>query len=236
MLTNSSVLETIKFGLGYPFTEIELLDKDIIYRTKEVVLKRYFSPYVPVYKYQMINTTDPNVQTDARTRFKIMDPDNAGILSVYDVITDNSVIMSLNIMGSMGLSYSDLPNWYSSYYARQTMMLTTNWYSIFEFVHPIYVDLRPGFSIPNRFLVCYEAQHTSFESVPAYRESMFLDLAIAYIKLNIAEVRSKYQTIETQFGEIKLNWDAMKADGKELWDATIARLEKIPPMVMLDAG
>jgi len=236
MLSNASVLETIKFSLGYPFTEIELLDSDIIYRAKNVILKRYFSQYVPVFKYQVIYTTDPNVQTASRTRYKILDPDDAGILSVFDVITDNEIIMSLNIMGSNGLSYSDLPNWYSNYYARATQMLTTNWYSTFEFVHPNFIDIRPGMTLPKRVLVCYEAQHTMFETIPAYRESLFLDLAIGYIKLNIAEIRSKYQTIETQFGEIKLNWDTIKADGKELYDATMVKLEKIPPRVVFDAG
>lgn len=236
MLTNSTVLEFIKFSLGHPFTEIELLDKDIIYRAKEVVLKRYFSNYVPVYKYLPIDTMNPDNQTGSRNRYKINDSEGAGILTVFDVITDNEIIMSLNIMGSLGTSYTDLPNWYASYYARATQMLTTNWYSIFEFIHPIYVDIRPGMSLPKRFMVCYEAQHCAFESIPAYRESLFLDLASAYIKLNIAEIRSKYQTIETQFGEVKLNWDTIKSDGKELWDNTIAKLEKIPPRVVLDAG
>jgi len=236
MLTNSDVLEFIKFGLGHPFTEIELLDKDIIYRCKSVVLKRYFSPYVPVYKYLLVNTTDPNVQTGETNRYKIIDPDGAGILDLFDLITDNEIIISSNIMGSQGVGYSNLPNWYADYMARRTSMLTTNWYTVYEFIHPMYVDLRPKMTIGNRFMACYEAQHVMFETIPTYRESMFLDLALGYIKKTIGDIRAKYQTIETQFGEVKLNWETIKTDGVTLWDSTIERLEKIPPRVMIDFG
>lgn len=236
MLTDSSVLEFIKFGLGYPFTEIELMDKDILYRCKKVVLQRFFSKYVPVYKYLVINREDENVKTSASNRFKILDPDNAGILSVYDVITDNVIFQGGSIMGSFGMSYDQLPNWYIDYQNRATISLTTHWYQIFEFIHPIYIDIRPNMSIPHRFMVCYEAQHVNFESIPAYRESLFLELALAYIQLNISVIRRKYQTIETTFGEVKLNWEDIKADGKELWDNTIAKLELIPPRVIVDVG
>jgi hypothetical protein len=236
MLTDSSILEAIKFELGYPFTEIELFDKDILYRSKKIVLTRYFSKYVPVYKYLLINTTDPLVQTSESNRFKIIDPDEAGILTVFDVITDNAVIMSSNILGSQGLSYSDLPGWYAANQNRATQMLTTNWYTIFEFIHPMYIDIRPTMTIPNQFMVCYEAQHVNFESVPAYKEPYIIDLATAYIMKNISRIRSKFQTIESTFGEIRLNWEELKSDGKELWDTTIEKLEKVPPRVIIDIG
>lgn len=236
MLTHSSVLEFIKFGLGFPFTEIELMDKDILYRAKEVVLKRFFSKYVPVYKFLIIDTTDPNVQTPEGNRFKILDKENAGILSVFDVIDNSAIFSNVSPMGTMGLSYDSLPNWYIEQQNMNTIDLTSPWYKIFEFVHPIYIDLRPKMFASTRFMVCYEAQHTSFESIPAYRESLFLELALSYIQLNISTIRRKFQTIETTFGEVKLNWEDIKADGKELWDNTILRLEKIPPRVIIDIG
>lgn len=236
MLTNSSVLESVKFNLGHPFTEIELLDNDIIYRCREIVLKRYFSKYVPVYKFQLINTGNVDHRTEYKNRFKILDPDNAGILSVYDVITKNEILMSLNLMGSMDLPYSELPNWYAQYNDRRTSMLTTAWYSIFEFIHPIYIEIRPEMTIGEQFMACYEAQHSSFETIPAYRESLFLDLVNGYIMMNISRIRMKFTTLETVFGNIQLNWEEYKAEGKELWDNTIMKLEKIPPRVIVDIG
>lgn len=236
MLTDNTVLEYIKINLGYPFTEIEILDKDIIYRLKEYLLKRYFSIYVPIYKYFLVNRNNIELQTNIPNRFKIIDPDNAGILTVFDIISDNEIIKSLGIMGSQGVAYSDLPNWYSMMYSKGTQMLTTNWYQTFEFIHPYYIEVRPRATLPLQFLVCYEAQHICFETIPAYREPLFLDLALAFIKMNIAEIRSKYQSIETQFGEIRLNWDTIKADGKELWENTITKLEKIAPKVIVDIG
>lgn len=235
MLTDSIVLDFIKGELGYPFTEIELADNDILHRTKEFTLKRYFSPFVPVYKMKLINTSDPATCV-GRNKYIILDQDNAGILSVFDVVTENEVVMSLNILGSQGLEYSDLPNWYAAYQARATSFLTTNWYQIFEFEHPNYISVRPANTVPSKILVCYEAQHVRFETVPAYREAEFLDLAISHIKMNIGVIRSKYAQVETQFGSINLNWETIKSDGKELWDATMERLKKIPPRIVLDIG
>lgn len=236
MLTDSKVLEFIKDELGYPFTEVELADEDILRRTKKQTLPVYFSPYVPVYKYLRINVCDKTYATEDSNRFRIVDPDGAGILSVFDVITENEVVKSLTILGSQGCTYSELPSWYSAYQQRQTQFLTTNWYQIFEFEHPYYLSIRPSMTIPNDILVCYEAQHVCFETIPTYREEEFLDLAVARIKMNIGAIRSKYSTLETQFGQINLNWETIKSDGKELWDATKERLRKIAPRVTLDIG
>lgn len=236
MLTNSSVLEAIKFSLGFPFTEIELLDEDIIYRVKNILLKRYFSPFVPVYKFKVINTTDTTVTTSTSNRYKIIDEDEAGILSVFEVIDDTEIYINSGIIGSQGVSYSELPAWYESYIAKRTTTLTTNWYSIYQFIHPMYIEIRPKMTIAKKFMVCYEAQHTSFETIPTYRESLFLDYAIGYIKKSIAEIRSKYETIGTSFGEVKLNWERLENDGKELFDRTTERLNKIPPRVIIGIG
>lgn len=236
MLTDSKVLQYIKDELGWPFTEVELADQDILRRTKTQTLTSYFSPYVPVYKYLRINTSDSTYTTENSNRFRIVDPDDAGILSVFDVITENEVVKSLTILGSQGCSYSEIPSWYSAYQQRQTAFLTTNWYQIFEFEHPFYLSIRPSMTIPTDILVCYEAQHTCFETIPTYREAEFLDLATARIKMNIGAIRSKYASLETQFGNINLNWETIKSDGKELWDATIERLKKIAPRVMIDIG
>lgn len=235
MLTDSIVLDFVKTELGYPFTEIELTDTDILKRAK-TVLTRYFSPGCPVYKYKLINTGDPTVKADERNTFLILDPDNAGILSVFDVISNNEVLMSLNILGSQGLQYSDLPNWYAAYQARSTGFLTTNWYQIFEFSHPYYLSIRPGNTVPSNLLICYEAQHVRFETVPTIREALLLDLIIAYVKMNIGTIRSKYAQLETQFGSINLNWEAIKSEGKELWDASREKLEKMIPRTIIDIG
>jgi hypothetical protein len=235
MLTDSIVLDFVKSELGYPFTEIELCDKDILHRLKTFML-RYFSRGVPLYKYVVINTADPKTKVDERNTYEILDKDNAGIIDVFDVISDNEVVMSLNILGSQGLQYSDLPNWYSAYQARATGFLTTNWYQIFEFTPPNFIAIRPGNTIPSNFAVCYEAQHVCFETIPPIEEPLIFDMSIAYIKRNIGTIRSKYATVETQFGAINLNWEQWKTEGNELWDRCMEKLDKKPPRVILDIG
>lgn len=235
MLTDSLVLDHVKCELGYPFTEIELADKDILHRLKTFML-RYFSKGVPHIKFKLINTADPKTKVDERNTYEILDPDNAGILDVFDVISDNEVVMSLNILGSQGLQYSDLPNWYAAYQARAIGFLTTNWYQIFEYRPPNIICIRPGNTIPNNFLVCYEAQHVCFETVPIIEEDLLLDMAIAYIKRNIGTIRSKYATVETQFGNISLNWEQLKTEGNELWEKCMEIINKKAPRVILDIG
>lgn len=61
----------------------------------------------------------------------------------------------------------------------------------------------------------------------------FKNLALADIKIFLSEIRSKFNTFNTPFGQVTLNAEAMKQEGLQLKAETWAELRRIPPDTLI---
>jgi len=236
MLTDNVLLSHIKGNLGYPFTEIELLDKDILHYSKDIVLRKFFSPYYPAIKFHKMSLDDPDVKTDVDNRFKILDPDNAGIIEIIAVLRDYSALMYFGSVDFYGtLTYSAIPDWAMRAVQSQLTMSNSAFNSTHQLIYPNYIELRPPrFYQSGDILVIYEAEHVNFNHIPTYAEQYLMDLCLAYIKRIIGQIRGKYSELSTVFGNININYSEMKQEGQELWDKVMEHITTKPPYNMIE--
>jgi hypothetical protein len=86
---------------------------------------------------------------------------------------------------------------------------------------------------PDKLKIMYNrAQPESLYYIPYQYESEFLYLCLADIMTIIGNIRLKYSTLTTPFGEIPVSGDIANT-GNELKNQVIQRLELLPPNTLI---
>ena len=130
-------------------------------------------------------------------------------------------------------NYENLPNFMIDLMRGETAYEYSRVPPTFSFIHPNIIEIYGG-DLLDQFIVKYSRVHSpNFETIPSGVATYFLDLALAYCKIRIGELRSKYTSYSTNMGEIPLNLD-IKNEGETLRQNVLEDLRTIPPTVIVD--
>lgn len=227
------VLYYIKRQLGFPHVGIELSDDDIEMEIKMFVIPE-FSKYVPHENEVVLDTEDPEVQTESSNVYKIFDPDGCSIMNVQKVIFDGNDLYSRGYPFTDPYASAELAMTYVQKIDEvETAMIFSGAATTFKFIQPNKIRIYP--TVASKYItVRYERTHPEdLSTIPAEFETEFLNLALAHIMIICGSIRNKYQTITTPFGDIPLNAD-IRERGETIKQNIIDKLNQLPPNILID--
>lgn len=215
-----NVVDYVKKQLGYPIAKLEITDDDIIRYIKDHVLPQ-FSNYVPLKKWYLL-TTDKIIEHKPGYplyRYKMDTSDQ--IIDVMNVYTSSSYEVD-----SMLLSYADAIS----------TMITTEFLDILNYLHALQTwqfiapnILQFSFQLEHPAVVEYATIHSDPSTIRADMYPVFKDLCAGHIMVWIANMRSKFESLTTPFGNLNINWQQLKADGNDLVQRSLQLLDNLPP-------
>lgn len=222
--TWNNILGHIKRNLGAPVNFLEMSDEEIIEGIKEDVLP-YFSQYSPNIKYTQLDlsnraysaTSGQNIWT-----YLIKIPQGERLVDIFDVYfgSQADVIMSVFqeptdiIDRVIDSTYRDI----SAY---------VNVKNTWEFTPPniLTFDQDPG----NAFVVAYNTVHVTLDTIrPDFYDTIFKKLCLGNVQQWLCARRSKYETLTTPFGEIRVNWQKLEADAEKNKTEAQTLLDTVP--------
>lgn len=234
MLSHQKVLYYIKRQLGFPHVGIELSDDDIEMEIKMFVVPE-FSKYIPHENELSVDTNDPEVQTESENVFKIFDPDGCSILNVEKVIYDEGELLFHGYPYTNPYAGQDeVTQYVQKMDEAETEMLYSGGAKTFKFIQPNKIRIYPYKMTPETMVIRYERTHPEdLSTIPVEFETEFLNLSLAHIMIICGNIRNKYQTISTPFGDIPLNAD-IRERGETIKQTIIDKLNLLPPNILID--
>jgi hypothetical protein len=235
MLSMQKVLYYIKRQLGFPYVGIELSDNDIEMEIKMFVLPK-FSKYVPNINWVPVNPNNPqHLVTPGSNMYYIFDPDGCSILNVVAVHYEETDYLVHRYPYTYTLANEEEVIAYVEGIERaETAMIFSGAARTFMYIPPNIIRVYPHREPPASFIVKYERVHPEhLATIPAEFEIDFLVLSLAHIMTICGNIRNKYQTITTPFGDIPLNAD-LRERAETLEQNVISRLENLPPNILID--
>jgi len=235
MLNPTLVLNYIKENVSFPFQVLEMTDDEILnYLNNYIVTK--FSYFVPDKNKIGMHLGDPIHRTNIENEFYIFDPDNRTIIGFVEVIPDlsTSIISGHPTFGTG--SFDNLPQFmYNVERSRNTAKWGFIPEPIFEFQPPNIIRTLPTYT--DTITLIYERTHsTTYNSIPIWAESYFLDYCLGHIQILLGNKRKKFSSLQTPYGEVPLNADEIKSDGKDLVDKIEEKLQMYNPSIIIDIG
>ncbi len=222
----NDVLEYIKINLGGQINLIEIKDDDIVEMLKNQVLT-YFSQFTPDKKYLMVNSQNlinsvGDNRGQPRFRYNLPVSDDEYIVDIFDAYTNSSE----NILNTFSYNYNGaidtvIANTYID--ALKSIQVRNTW----EFHPPkeIIFDMEIRSAV-----IVYNTTHSSLETIrPDLYQMMFKPLCLANVKLWISSMRSKYAGLQTPFGTLELNWQALQQEGMQEKESVMQMIQTIPP-------
>jgi len=232
MLNKQKVIDYIKLNLSSPINIIELSNDEIWSYLVQFTIPE-FSSYWPDEHKMKFDPNDPAVATDIANEYIIQDEEGMEILDVVDLISNNSVMEGHPIVGMT----SGTPEQYVQEVLMSSGMHRWGYTSYeFEFIHPNI--LRIAGNSTGLSVIVYERVHPyDLRTISGHMEKYFLKFALADIKIIIGNRRKKFQNYTTPHGEIPLNADEIKSEGKDEKQQVIDYLrENVPPYLVIDVG
>jgi hypothetical protein len=236
MLNKADVIYYIKTNLGFPHVTIESSDEQIWMYVKMYTL-REFSKYVPDVNELVINTSDSEVKTDVKNIFLIRDPDGCNVLNVKWYIEQemDSYMTGRPFQGPY-TSFSSLEGFLLQMEQGDTAEHFSRSEPNYEFIQPNKIRLYAGSRIPSYIVVRYErSQPEDLSKIPYEREIDFLNLALADTMITMGNIRRKYQSLNTPFGDIPVD-TSLAERGETMKTAVIEILNSLPPNVIIEVG
>jgi len=194
-----------------------------------------FSTYLPDKKRIGMDLSDEKYKTDIENEFYIFDPDNRQIIGIVEAIPDMSsnIITGHPILGVM--SFNELPEFMLNVEKSRNASKWGMIDPLFEFIPPNILRTNPIYR--GKLTLIYERVHSDkYTTIPIWAESLFLDYCLGHIQVLLGNKRKKFQTIQTPYGEVPLNADEVKSDGKELIDKIEEKLQTYNPSIIIDIG
>ena len=226
ILTPQSVLTYIKLNLGFPYKSLEHTDDTILnYITTYTLLK--FSEEFPQEAYLAIGEQDKGPNT--LNEYLLKDPDDRQILSVVDVFIPREHVWlfgySWDLMPSLESVYIDTLTNTEASLKQSVSLLKKSW----TFIPPNRLIVVPAiFQTP--LLVKYHRTHAKdFSSIPPLHAHTFLQMCLADVLDWFASVREQYQSVETPFGTITLNPEALRERAREIREELREIISTLPP-------
>lgn len=129
-------------------------------------------------------------------------------------------------------SYESLPNDVQAVDREKTVEHFSKAGLSWRFFPPNRLRINMGMRPDKLKIMYYRAQPESLYYIPYQYESEFLYLCLADIMTIIGNIRVKYTTLTTPFGEVPVNGDIAQL-GNDLKDKVIQRLELLPPNALI---
>jgi len=252
--TWNNVLGYLRRNLGSNLNLLEMSDDEIIEGIKDDVLP-YFSQYVPCKKFIPIYPYHRVSHTPGYNQWRYVIPVQEGerIIDVFDAYFSSGTAgwddpyagtkyegggqhagESLAAGGSFGfgggsaderfvgegLIDTAIANAYGD--ISRYMMARNTW----QFFPPniIEFDKELGAGV-----VVYNTDHTDLKTIPAdYYDTTLKKLILGNVQKWVAALRSKYESLNTPFGEVRLNYSKLEQDGQTNIDAAQALLDASP--------
>jgi hypothetical protein len=86
-------------------------------------------------------------------------------------------------------------------------------------------------------LIVYNTAHDSVETIPPdLYTSIFKPMCSAYTKKWLANLRSKYESLATPMGEIRINWQKLDQEATTELEKVEQILNSLPPDIILDVN
>lgn len=226
----NDVLDFIKINLGVPFNKLELSDDDIVKLLRSQVLP-FFSQFAPRKKFKSISENNIVALTDGQPQFRYRIPlDNEeyiiDILNIYTSMESSLLEMTTPLIGSPEQAI-DVTIYNSYIDIIKSMQVSNTW----EFLPPDIVI----FDLPLRYgILEYNTVHDDLKTIdPDKYHLMFKKLCLSNVKIWIAAMRSKFESLSTPFGPINLNFDVLKQEGTQEKDEVMQLLAMIPPDILI---
>jgi len=237
MLTWNRVLQRIQDELVLPNHVLEKADSEIQeYLTQHCLPK--FEQYYPDKNAITIDCSDTTYQvTNKQNEFYIYDPDEREIYDLLGFYTGMSTSMVLGKQVIAPLSWDSVPSYeLSNMIANNTEIFSAYNYHI-EFVHPNIMRVLSDCN-DTEGVVHYERAHdTELSTIPKMFQDMFIELCLGMFMRNIGRIRTRYANIATAFGEISLNGEDLRSEGREIYDVAMEELKRtVLPCIMMDRG
>lgn len=235
MLDKSKVLLFIKFRLGYPHVVLELSDDDMWDYIRMFTLDE-FSKYKPDTQEMTLNLKDSENKTDDQRVFLIHEPDGCRILNVSDVIYPEADLWVMGYPYQAELaSYSSIASDVQAVEQAETVEQFSRMNPSFNFYEPNRLRLYRSM-LPDKVIIRYErVQPESLMYINPEYEPEFLYLCLADIMTICGNIRTKYSSMSTPFGEIQINGDFVNG-GEQLKSNVTARLETLWPNKAIYVG
>lgn len=231
MLTKEKVLNHVKLNLGFPYKAIEHSDSILLEYIYTHTIP-FFSNYIPDKARMVLN----NENRVGENLYILNDPEGCDILSIQDLIPNASASYVAGHPIYPAFTFDDLPIF--TLQVSKARMISQFIRPTFEWIPPNKLYITPStYSIIKEYMVRYTRTHpTSFYTIPVTFQSIFLDLCTADCLDIIASIRSQYGSLNTPFGEINLNPDALISRASELRNSAVEKLNTIPPATIVEIG
>ena len=236
MLSWSFIIQRIKDELSLPFQMLEKSDKQIIEYLKSNDLKK-FTFYFPQKWRLTLDCSDPSVQVAGRhSEYYLIDPDGRQIINVVDFIPTIGTHLMNGHPFMDPWAVGQVEEWHLGVYNSNLLAPFSNFKYITEFMAPNMIRISPKYS--GSCTIEYERSHdTELSTINPELEDFFADLCLGMFFMQIGRLRQKYNTTNTPFGEIPLNGDMLYNDGKEIYDRTIEKFDRLTvPNVVFISG
>lgn len=234
MLNKSLTLNYIKQNLSYPFQVLEMTDEEIFEYLKQYVIVK-FSKYLPDVVRLGVNLKEDRHKTNISNEFRIFDPENCSIIGIVEFIPilGGFAFLGHPIMGV--LNFEQVEKFvYDIERSRNAFRYSQFDYTI-EFLPPNTIRIEPEYK--DYCVLIYERVHPEdLSTIPVWAEDLFLDYCLGHIQILLGNRRKKFSTIQTPYGEVPLNADELKSDGKELIQQVEENLKLHNPSIIFDVG
>lgn len=236
MLSWSKVLTYVKMTLGAPNVVIERSDDELTLYYKMFTLLE-FSKYVPDPHELVIDTTDSRVRTTETNTYQILDPDGCDIMNVEEYIRPlESYLLHGYPFAPFITPIEGIPGQVLEMEQAETSMMFSKSDATIKFFPPNRIRVYPADYVPEQFRIRYErVQPDTLMYIPTEHQTTFLYLALADTMIICGNIRNKYQSITTPFGDVPLNTNLAEG-GKDIKDNIIATLSELPPNIMIHVG
>jgi len=218
MLNTTKVIRYIEMHLGYRFSQLEITHEEILDLIDMETLIT-FSKYFP-YQGEPINIDCNKDKVEGHNNIYYIDSETE-ILNVNKMIP-NAILGPYTLVTDLGINLN--PSIYSNPIAAQLDMdlySTTKNPVTFRFIHPNKIEVTPMTANFNNFTITVNRVHPNhFGTIPNLLRTEFLTLALYDVQIMLYKIRSRFQNIQTTFGEMNLMLD-------DLSNASSARQELI---------
>ena len=236
----NNLLDFIKTKLGANSNLLEISDEQIIKEIKNHCLYE-FSQYCPFKKRVKITSANKIVSDVGEQSFVYRIPvsDDEPIIDISEIVVSDgsssaaydsiSAIQDANNINGTSVISAD------SFYGIQDIFLSNTFNDIvasmlprntWDFLPP---DLVSFDAYVEFGIIIINTIHKNLETISPDLYHIFKRMALGYIQETLAITRSKYEELNTAFGQIRVNWQKLQDDANANLQFARETLERLPP-------
>jgi len=217
-MTQNELFRFVKRKLGLPYVEFEKTDDELREILQDSTLP-IFNRHIPAESNMYLDVSDKNIKTDKPNEFWLQEPNNYKIITVQKVLPKyNDLFMHNYPMDIAFRQFKDIPNWALQVMQAETAYVHSPMNMSFKFLAPSKIRITPvqQANVIDGYTISYQHEHDlDLSTIAAQYETYLLELFLADVKIEIGNIRKKYQELSTPFGTIPVNGDDLISQGKE---------------------